>query len=77
MEEFKTLGWRSNLKYYIIIDAITCVTNSQSLQQNIKKHQQDKKKCLPHKLWFRVLKKTSSLSHDLEMKTIWLGVKGQ
>jgi hypothetical protein len=78
VEEFRTLGWRSNFKYCIIIDAITCVINSQSLQQNIKLDQQDKNNtCQIIKLWFRMLKKTSSFSHDLEMKTIWLGVKGQ
>jgi hypothetical protein len=77
MEEFRTLGWRSNFKYCIIIDAITYVINPQSLQHNIKKDQQDKKNA-SHiiKLWFIMLEKTS-FSHDLEMKTIWVGVKGQ
>jgi hypothetical protein len=61
-----------------MIDAITYVINSQSLQHNIKIDQQEKNNA-SHiiKLWFRMLKKTSSFSHDLEMKTIWLGVKGQ
>ncbi len=79
MEESRTLGWKLGFKYCTKSDTIIDVINSQSLWQNTKKRLAKQEEYLPHRVrsWFRMLKKTSSPSHNLEMKTIWLGARGK
>jgi hypothetical protein len=67
-----------SFKDYNKRDVITNVINAQNLQQKIKRDQQNKRNASNRvRSRFKALKKKSSPSHNLEMRTIWLGARGK
>jgi hypothetical protein len=78
VEESRTLGCNMSFKDYNKRDVITNVINAQNLRQKTKGDQQNKRNA-SHRVRSRskASKKKSSPSHNLEMRTIWLGAKGK